>query len=92
MKVKVKFLLWLSDKAGTSSEELVIQGRDEVTLRQLLLELSTSKPQLSRIIEDMLSGRSDIIVLVDSKTPTRGLETPIRDGAEVVLMPPVSGG
>jgi molybdopterin synthase sulfur carrier subunit len=91
MKLRIKFLLWLSDKAETGLEELHLEGINAITLRELLLELRRLKPKLVKIIEDILTGSSEIIILVNSKTP-QNLETPLRDGDEVVLMPPVSGG
>ena len=92
MKVKVRFLLWLAEKAGKDGVELDIKDTSETALHSVLLELARSKPQLSRVVEDILLGRSDVIILVNLKTPSRGLETPIREGDEIALMPPVSGG
>jgi len=92
MKVKIKYMLWLSDKAGTSAEELSIEGREEITLRDLLLELTNYKPKLAKTIHEAITGSSEIIILVNSKTPNQNLETIIKNGDEIVLMPPVSGG
>jgi molybdopterin synthase catalytic subunit/molybdopterin synthase sulfur carrier subunit len=90
--VKVRFLLWLAEKAGKDGVELDIKDTSETALHSVLLELARSKPQLSRVVEDILLGKSDVIILVNLKTPSRGLETPIREGDEIALMPPVSGG
>jgi MoaD family protein len=90
MKIRVKYFLWLSEKAGVEAEELELPSK--FTLRQLLLELGNRRPRLSKIIQELLVGSSEIIILLNSKTPPQGLETPLKDLDEVAFMPPLSGG
>jgi len=90
MKIRVKYLLWLSEKAGVDAEEVELPSK--TTLHQLLVELGSRRPHLSKIIRELLGGSSDIIILVNSKTPPHGLETPLKDSDEVALMPSLSGG
>ena len=90
MKIRIKYLLWLSEKAGVEAEELDLPNK--ATLHQLLVEVGNRRPSLSKIIQELLVGSSDIIILVNSKTPLQGLETPLKDFDEITLIPPLSGG
>ncbi|MCY0868951.1 MAG: MoaD/ThiS family protein [Desulfurococcus sp.] len=90
MKVRVKYMLWLKDKTGISEEIVEVDG--ECSIRSLLSMLGGKHSGLARYIEGILEGRSEIIVLHNSKTPANGLESILRDMDEVVLIPSVSGG
>ncbi|MFZ8791879.1 MAG: MoaD/ThiS family protein [Thermosphaera aggregans] len=87
-KVRVKYFLWLADKAGCSLEEVML---DNSTLFGLMEHIKATRPKLSKIIESILQGSSEIIVLVNDRSP-KTLNLELKDGDEVVLMPPVSGG
>lgn len=90
MKVYVKYLLWLAQKAGTSEE--VVEIPENITIANLLEKLAKTRQGVSKVLEEVLQGRSEIIVLHNSKTPSQGLSTILKDGDVVALMPPVSGG
>lgn len=90
MKVRVKYLLWLAQKAGTNEE--IVEIPENVTIADLLEKLAKTREGVSKALEEVLQGRSEIIVLYNSKTPPRGLSTTLKDGDIVTLMPPVSGG
>lgn len=88
--VRVKFMLWLSAKAGKAEELIEISG--ETTIGGGLEIVIAKFPRLAPLIRDILEGRGELIVLHNGRTPAFGLSTPIRCGDELILMPPVSGG
>lgn len=91
LKIKVKYLLWLAEKAGTSEEEVDLpEDSTLVTLIEKLCENKSSK--ITEILGKILQGDSEIIILHNSKTPTNGLKTLLKDGDAVIFIPPVSGG
>lgn len=91
MKVKVQYLLWLAQKAGVSEEFVDVE--ENSTIAGLLEKLIKIKPPvLADVLKGVLEGRSDIIVLHNSRTPLKGLLTSLKDGDTVTLIPPVSGG
>jgi len=90
MRVRVKYMLWLQAKAGVSEE--IIEVTDDLKLVDVLRILAEKRPGLARYIDGLINRESEIIVLLNSRTPEKGLETVVKDADEVVLMPPVSGG
>jgi len=64
------------------------------TLRELLEDLATRLPALGERIYDGSELRSYVNVYVDGEdVRTRdGLDTPVREGATVVLLPAMAGG
>ncbi len=68
------------DAAGTRSERLSVEARTVAELRQSLLELH---PELESVL-----ARSRLAV--DEELAEEN--TPLRDGAEVAVIPPVAGG
>jgi len=90
LKVHVKYLLWLAQKAGTSEE--LIEIPENTTIAGLLEKLAKTKQGVSKVLEEVLRGKSEVIVLHNSKTPLQGLSTTLKDGDIIVLIPPVSGG
>ncbi|ADV65234.1 MoaD family protein [Desulfurococcus mucosus DSM 2162] len=90
VRVRVKYMLWLESKTGLREE--VVEVGDNCRLRDLVKMLGERHTALSRLIGELLHGESGIIVLHNSRTPEEGMDTPLRDMDEVVLMPPVSGG
>ncbi|MEM4718080.1 MAG: MoaD family protein [Desulfurococcaceae archaeon] len=90
MRILVKYLMWISQKAGVSEE--YIDMDENSTLEDLLLKIIEIRPSLRKTIQDALSGSAELIVLHNSVTPYNGLKTCLKEGDIVVLMPPVSGG
>ena len=80
----------LREEAG-GAREVEASG---ATLRELLEDLSSRLPALSDRIYDGSEIRSYVNVYVDGEdVRTRdGLDTPVREGATVVLLPAMAGG
>lgn len=90
MRIRVKYMLWLQAKAGVSEE--IIEVADDRKLVDVLRIFAEKHPGLARYIDNLMNKESEIIVLLNSRTPEKGLETIVKDSDEIVLMPPVSGG
>ncbi|MEM0100286.1 MAG: MoaD family protein [Desulfurococcaceae archaeon] len=89
--MRVRYYLWLANKTKIKEEDVELP--DDSTLDVLLKKISENKPEdARRIIQEIADGKSEFIILLNSKTPTNGLKTQLKDGDEVSLMPPVSGG
>ena len=80
--ITVKLFAILKDKAGTS--ELAVNSNPP-TVSALLKQISGEYPALS----DMLS-RGGILIAVNQEFAKP--DAPLKDGDEIALMPPVSGG
>jgi molybdopterin synthase sulfur carrier subunit len=93
MKVKVKFFALLREAAGT--KELEEELEENATVRSLLERLGGKLPK--RFRELVFEGQDvskNVIILVNRRgiRELEGLETKLKDGDEVALLPPVSGG
>jgi molybdopterin synthase sulfur carrier subunit len=93
MKVKVKFFALLREAAGT--KELEEELEENATVRSLLERLGSKLPK--RFRELVFEGQDvskNVIILVNRRgiRELEGLETKLKDGDEVALLPPVSGG
>ena len=80
--ITVKLFALIKEKAGRS--ELQIEYRVR-TVSDLLRQISVEHPALAELIDH---GR----LLISVNSEFAGKDTPIRDGDEVALMPPFSGG
>ncbi len=93
MRVKVRLFALLREVAGTKEiEEEVEEG---MTVKDLLERLSTKLPK--RFRELVFEGQDvskNVMILVNRRgiRELEGLETKLKDGDEVALLPPVSGG
>lgn len=96
MKVRVKVLGILKKVLG--AEELRIDLRDEGEIRlKDVIEAILERANSSRNIlldPELRDPRPNIIVLINGKEIglLGGLEAPIKDGDEIVLIPVVHGG
>ncbi|MEM1628213.1 MAG: MoaD/ThiS family protein [Desulfurococcaceae archaeon] len=88
--MRTKYMLWLAAKARV--EEEIVDIEPGSTILDLLLRVRENNKGLAKYIDEILSGRSEIIVLHNSSQPAFGLRTTLRDGDTIVLIPPVSGG
>ncbi len=93
MKVKVKFFALLREAAGTKEvEEEVEEG---TTVRGLLERLSSKlSTKFKELVFEGQEVSRNVIILVNRRgiRELEGLETKLKDGDEVALLPPVSGG
>ncbi|MHC1601411.1 MAG: ubiquitin-like small modifier protein 1 [Candidatus Nezhaarchaeales archaeon] len=93
MKIKVKFFALIREIAG--AKELEIEVKESMRVIDLLEELAN---MLSEKFRDYVFEGNEVskslIILVNGKgiSEMKGLETELRDGDEVALLPPVSGG
>lgn len=83
MKAKVKYIALYRDLAGTSEE--FIELPEDSSVRNLLDIVALRHQSLK---EHLDSGEA--LVLVDGKTAQ--IDEKLRDGCEIVIMPPISGG
>ncbi len=92
MPVKVKYIASISEITGQLVEHVDVGG--ETTLRELLALLSERHPGLGGRVFRGDALADDIIVLVNGRSIDwlNGLETKIREGDEVTIMPPAGGG
>lgn len=81
MKVNVLYFASLSDLKGCDEEVVVLP--EGSTVLALLQHLEQATPDLTRFQRRFRVAQDQVFVEFD---------TPLRDGAEVALIPPVSGG
>ncbi|MEM0232816.1 MAG: ubiquitin-like small modifier protein 1 [Candidatus Nezhaarchaeales archaeon] len=93
MKVKVKFFALIREVAGVKEVEEEVE--DGTNVRKLLENLCEKMPERFRnLIFNGQEVSRNLIILVNRKgiRELDGLETKLKDGDEVALLPPVSGG
>ncbi|OGL43496.1 MAG: molybdopterin converting factor subunit 1 [Candidatus Schekmanbacteria bacterium RBG_16_38_10] len=81
MKIKVKFFALISEKIG--AREINIEIKDGMTLEILWEELKNSYPVLKNINSSLLFSINHEYASLDSL---------LKEGDEIALIPPVSGG
>lgn len=93
MKLRVKFLASLSELTGVLKTEVEVP--DGVTVRKLIDILSEKYVKLK---EELLDEKGDLRPMYNILVNGRaiewlgGLETRLKDGDEVVFIPPAAGG
>jgi len=88
VKIIVKYMLWIRDKTGVDREEFILE--DGSILKDLLEKLMEKYSGLAKYLENPMDTENPLIILVNSRRV--GFEYVFKDGDEVLLMPPVSGG
>ena len=81
MFVKVLYFAEARDRAGRNEEPLEV--RDGARLEDVLALLERQRPELASLWKHLA-------IAVDGVLSARGAS--LRDGAEIALLPPVSGG
>ncbi|HBR18449.1 MAG: molybdopterin converting factor subunit 1 [Deltaproteobacteria bacterium RIFCSPLOWO2_12_FULL_43_16] len=81
--IKVRFFAMLKNKTG--KEEVNLSVPDNITLEKLKAILKNEFPAIAEFIE-----RKSIMISVNQEFATN--TTIIKDGDEVALLPPFSGG
>ena len=94
MVLRVKFIGALRHVSGTG--ELALSCKSRVAIRELMDEIIKELPELKRSLIDQQfeDSRPNTLVLVNGReiSVLDGLETKLKDGDEVVLIPFVHGG
>jgi adenylyltransferase/sulfurtransferase len=94
MAIAVKFVGALRHVSGVN--ELALDCTKGVTLKELIHEIANRLPELKRsLIDQQLEDpRVNALILVNGReiSVLNGLETSLKDGDEVVLVPVVHGG
>ena len=94
MTITVKFVGALRHASGAG--ELALDCTDDVSIRELISEITKELPALKRsLIDQQLEDpRPNVLILVNGKeiSVLNGLETNLQNGDEVVLVPVVHGG
>jgi molybdopterin synthase sulfur carrier subunit len=94
MAINVKFIGALRHVSGAG--ELALNCKDNVSIRELMREITEEVPALTRSLIDQQFEELtlNVLVLVNGReiSVLNGLETNLQDGDEVVLVPVVHGG
>ena len=91
--MKIVVLLFASTReiVGKSSIDLNFDKKEEISLKSLLLSLERLYPELNESPQNLLRHCS-IAVNENYVLPEKFEDTKVREGDEVALLPPVSGG
>ena len=97
MEIKVRFFTNLREIVGKREETLTIADETKVTVRLVLTMLSNRFG--SPFVEYVYNSRTaqpksflQFLVNGTSTTTLNGLETELKDGAVLAILPPVGGG
>ncbi|MET1101720.1 MAG: MoaD/ThiS family protein [Pyrodictiaceae archaeon] len=84
IRVKVSFFTILADVVGTEKAEVELQDNSgELSVNEMLEQLAKIYPGLQSIIDEIIVIRGEEILTLNDK---------VRDGDELLLLPPGSGG
>jgi molybdopterin synthase sulfur carrier subunit len=94
MAITVKFVGALRHVSGAG--ELVLECKGNLSIRELMNEITKKLPALKRsLIDQQLEDpRPNALMLVNGReiSVLNGLETNLKNGDEIVLVPVVHGG
>jgi len=92
--INVRFIGALRGMSGRS--KLCINARKTTPLREIIKKITEELPQIARAVVDpeLEDPRPNTLILVNGKeiSVLDGLETMLKDGDEVVLVPVIHGG
>ena len=94
MTITVKFVGSLRHVSGVN--ELALTPKEGFSVKELMIEIAGELPELKRSLIDphLEALRTNALILVNGReiSVLDGLETNLKDGDEVVLVPVVHGG
>lgn len=94
MAITVKFMGALRHASGT--DQLALDCRKSVSLKTVINKVTKSRPELQRSLIDQQfqDPRLNALILLNGIeiSALDGLETKLKDGDELVLIPVVHGG
>ena len=94
MVVTVRFIGSFRASAGKS--RFMLELEKAVSLRELVTKVVEEQPKLKRVLIDpeLDDPRTNVLMLVNGKeiSVLKGLDTKLKDGDELTLIPVVHGG
>ncbi|MGA9387380.1 MAG: MoaD/ThiS family protein [Candidatus Bathyarchaeia archaeon] len=94
MVVTVRFIGSLRASAGKN--RFMLELEKAVSLRELITKVVEEQPKLKRVLIDpeLDDPRTNVLMLVNGKeiSVLKGLDTKLKDGDELTLIPVVHGG
>jgi len=94
MTVTVKFFGALRTASGKGN--FAVQVKEAVSVREIMNKIVEELPRLKRtlIVPQLKNPRPNALILVNGKeiSVLKGLETMLKDGDEIVLVPITHGG
>ncbi len=97
MEVKVRFFTTLRETVGKREETLTFPDGEKVTVDLVLKTLSAKygKPFTEYVYDGKTGQPKNFLQFLINGTSTstlKGLETELKDGAVLAILPPVGGG
>jgi len=94
MAITVKFIGALRHVSGV--DELSLDGKKDISIRELMNEITKEMSALkqSLIAQQLEDPRQNALILVNGReiSVLNGLETNLKNGDEIILVPVVHGG
>ena len=94
MSITVRFIGSL--RASASRSRFTLELEKTISLREVITRIVEEQPKLKRVLIDpeLDDPRTNALILVNGKeiSVLQGLNTKIKDGDELVLIPVVHGG
>ncbi len=92
MKIKLRLFANFREKCGQEKIEIEMDG--DSTVEELLKKVSSKNPQLKDIIFNNGEVTEYVNILLNEENIENldGIKTPLSNGDEVAMFPPVSGG
>ncbi len=88
-RIRVKLVSLLREAVGGASE-LILEIDEGVKLSDVLKHLFEKYPGLGKLVEDLSRRGLDVLFVLNGKETSLSAE--VKDGDELVILPPASGG
>ena len=92
--MRVKVMLFAPFRELFAAEEKEIELEKEINMQELLDILCDTRQRRERVFEQSGCLRPEVVILQNGQSINKrlGLETELKDGDEIAIIPPVSGG
>ncbi len=92
--MKVKVLYWAQIKKAAKTENEVVEVEDSTTPRQLVKKVAEDHgdPLRGFLLEEDGEPRKHLLLIVGDRHVNWDDEEALKDGEELTIMPPISGG
>jgi molybdopterin converting factor small subunit len=89
VRIRIRYLLWLSEKIGVR-EEVIDIDREKVVLEEIINYTIMKHPVLKKYLSGIFKSDNPFILLVNGKPG--GKNNIVKNGDTIIILPPVSGG